>query len=249
MKESDRTAYIFLPGGLGTLDEFFVSGAALVTVVPARQRLASCPWRAAFFTIGPAKVRAQRRSPRQLALPLHLPPSSTSQEILTLVQLRKLGTKFPVPIILVRWQAAPDTCAGRGAQPPHATSPHCQCECTDSLPLPLVCQLAGGLRWLLRGPAAGAGRCAGPLSCKQAAQPAPAACGPHCNLRIGAMLHEHVCANVLLDVLLRPPPWIPRPQFMKACNDHGTVGAPELRDLVVAHDNEGVLDVLRQVGT
>lgn len=38
------------------------------------------------------------------------------------------------------------------------------------------------------------------------------------------------------------------PQFLKACNDHATVGAPELRDLIVAHDNEGVLDVLRQVG-
>jgi uncharacterized protein (TIGR00730 family) len=90
MKESDRTAYIFLPGGLGTLDEFF--------------------------------------------------------EILTLVQLRKLGTKFPVPIILVDY--------------------------------------------------------------------------------------DGFYAGLL--------------QFMKACDDHGTVGAPELRDLIVAHDNVGVLDVLRQ---
>lgn len=44
MKESDRTAYIFLPGGLGTMDEFF--------------------------------------------------------EITTLLQLKKLGTKHPVPLVL-----------------------------------------------------------------------------------------------------------------------------------------------------
>lgn len=44
MKEEDRTAFIFLPGGLGTLDEFF--------------------------------------------------------ELATLVQLKKLGTKYPVPIVL-----------------------------------------------------------------------------------------------------------------------------------------------------
>lgn len=44
MRETDRTAYIFLPGGLGTCDEFF--------------------------------------------------------EILTLVQLQKMGTKYPVPLVL-----------------------------------------------------------------------------------------------------------------------------------------------------
>jgi uncharacterized protein (TIGR00730 family) len=46
-KEEDKTAYIFLPGGLGSMDEFF--------------------------------------------------------EILTLVQLKKLGTKYSVPLILVDW--------------------------------------------------------------------------------------------------------------------------------------------------
>jgi hypothetical protein len=36
-----------------------------------------------------------------------------------------------------------------------------------------------------------------------------------------------------------------RPQFLRACDANGTVGAQELRDLIVAQDNRGVLDVLR----
>ncbi|KAL4429565.1 hypothetical protein ABPG77_008614 [Micractinium sp. CCAP 211/92] len=90
MKESDRTAFIFLPGGLGTMDELF--------------------------------------------------------EILTLVQLKKLGSKFPVPVILVDY--------------------------------------------------------------------------------------DGFYASLM--------------QFLKACDENGTVGAPELQDLIVARDNAGVLDVLRQ---
>ncbi|KAL4458429.1 hypothetical protein ABPG75_013294 [Micractinium tetrahymenae] len=90
MKESDRTAFIFLPGGLGTMDELF--------------------------------------------------------EILTLVQLKKLGSKFPVPVILVDY--------------------------------------------------------------------------------------DGFYASLM--------------QFLKACDENGTVGAPELQDLIVAQDNAGVLDVLRQ---
>jgi hypothetical protein len=34
-------------------------------------------------------------------------------------------------------------------------------------------------------------------------------------------------------------------QFLRACDANGTVGAPELRDLIVAQDNAGVLEVLR----
>ncbi|GAB4822086.1 hypothetical protein N2152v2_009132 [Parachlorella kessleri] len=52
MQEGDKTAYIFLPGGLGTMDELF--------------------------------------------------------EILTLMQLRKLGSKFPVPLILVNYDGVYD---------------------------------------------------------------------------------------------------------------------------------------------
>ncbi len=37
----------------------------------------------------------------------------------------------------------------------------------------------------------------------------------------------------------------PHPQFLRACDANGTVGAPELRDLIVAQDNAGVLQVLR----
>lgn len=90
MKEGDRTAFIFLPGGLGTMDELF--------------------------------------------------------EILTLVQLKKLGSKFPVPVILADY---------------------------DGFYTPLM-------------------------------------------------------------------------DFLKACDANGTVGAPELTDLIVAQDNTGVLDILRQ---
>jgi predicted Rossmann-fold nucleotide-binding protein len=49
MREADRTAFVFLPGGMGSLDELF--------------------------------------------------------ELLTLSQLKKLGTRFPVPIILCSWSA------------------------------------------------------------------------------------------------------------------------------------------------
>ena len=111
MKESDRTAYIFLPGGLGTLDEFFVSGAALVTWCQLASRLASCPYGMLHFTqLLRQKCVLSAAHPASWPCRFILPPSSTSQEILTLVQLRKLGTKFPVPIILVRRQAALDTC-------------------------------------------------------------------------------------------------------------------------------------------
>ncbi|EFN54207.1 hypothetical protein CHLNCDRAFT_24809 [Chlorella variabilis] len=89
MKESDRTAYLFLPGGLGTMDELF--------------------------------------------------------EILTLVQLKKLGSKYPVPVVLVDYDG-----------------------------------FYGGLL-----------------------------------------------------------------QFLRACDTNGTVGAQELKDLIVAQDNAGVLDVLQ----
>lgn len=34
-------------------------------------------------------------------------------------------------------------------------------------------------------------------------------------------------------------------QFLRACDSNGTVGASELRDLIVAQDNAGVLEVLR----
>ncbi|KAL4854982.1 ADP-dependent ribose-1-phosphate kinase [Chlorella vulgaris] len=88
MKESDHTAYLFLPGGLGTMDELF--------------------------------------------------------EILTLVQLKKLGSSHPVPVVLIDYD--------------------------------------GFYSGLL--------------------------------------------------------------QFLRACDANGTVGAPELRDLIVAQDNAGVLQVL-----
>jgi hypothetical protein len=34
-------------------------------------------------------------------------------------------------------------------------------------------------------------------------------------------------------------------QFLRTCDTNGTVGAQELKDLIIAEDNQSVLDVLR----
>ena len=115
MRESDRTAYIFLPGGLGTLDEFFVSegrvGATPCLWEEARgHRLSALPvlchcsspsWLLVCRTLCRGSALMQPPVARHPGAP---PPCRAPlQEILTLVQLRKLGTKFPVPVILVDW--------------------------------------------------------------------------------------------------------------------------------------------------
>ena len=68
-KADDRTAYIFLPGGLGTMD-------------------------------GKSARRLRRRRD-----PLLTPPAPPAEffELLTLIQLKKLGTKHAVPVILASY--------------------------------------------------------------------------------------------------------------------------------------------------
>jgi len=108
MKESDRTAYIFLPGGLGTLDEVgwmrsagsgsrLWQPAAPLVHWPANRSTPCCGrCTAAASQVQPWSLLSYLSSRWLLALSL-----AQFFEILTLVQLRKLGTKFPVPIILV----------------------------------------------------------------------------------------------------------------------------------------------------
>lgn len=86
MKEGDRTAYLFLPGGLGTMVGFC---PPVGTHAPLLLRRPWLLWQR-------CKLSASDSSS---------PPVCCSQdelfEILTLVQLKKLGSKFPVPVVLV----------------------------------------------------------------------------------------------------------------------------------------------------
>ena len=95
MKESDRTAYLFLPGGLGTM--VCAEHTTCVFLLCLNRRMLSCR---AF----PSFRAAATRHPAVPGKPAHrcaLALQDELFEILTLVQLKKLGSKYPVPVVLV----------------------------------------------------------------------------------------------------------------------------------------------------